>query len=299
MNYDWNSFFGTFAQVAGAFIGIIAAFLISRILGLKERLSVLLDDFDKLLNQQFTLQAALEKRSFKFVNENTIIYSSKLAEAIRKGSFRGLKDSERVKLARSIESLYDDSDGILECLKKLEKRVTIGPTHIFVSHDILKQVQEEREKITNLEVQVYSLNDLVAANKSSLALFQLNNIKPLKWIAIVILITFPMFVVYPLHFLPIKLNSAPTITININAILDFYLSLKGIFITLFLIIIEGMFIYLYSLIIDLHREAEQIISYHFSGRFLMKSYSQYLDEKKSFIDEIFENRDKPKPIFKH
>jgi len=47
-NLDWNWFFSSFSQSAAALLGIIAAFLISRLIGLNERIDKTISDFESL-----------------------------------------------------------------------------------------------------------------------------------------------------------------------------------------------------------------------------------------------------------
>ncbi len=245
MSYDWNSFFGTFAQTTGAFIGIIAAFLISRIIGLTDRISNLTDEFDKLINKARTLKISFEKCNFSYVTKRTIENSSSIEKFIKNGEFKNLTDQEIISKLHDLEELYDNPEEIIEAFNHLKSRLKHSPYQILPSASItlavLKNIEQEKDKIESLEVQVHSLIDLFHGHKTACWILQINNLKTLKRISLVLLLSFPVLVVYPLHFLPFPINTSPHLSVNPVLILQQLLSIKGLLLTLFLAITEWMF----------------------------------------------------------
>jgi len=128
--------------------------------------------------------------------------------------------------------------------------------------------------INQLEINSHILIQKFTKNYQDLISFE-DLLKSLSYVIIILLIAFPLTVIYPLHFLPISLNKNPEITINISEIIAHLFSIKIILLILFLIIIEGLFIYFLIMIKNIKRELEDVKGSNSDEVKNIKRYSIY------------------------
>jgi len=72
---DWNWFFSSIAQSGAALIGIIGAFLISRVLNEKDVNSTILHEFRDIAFKRTNVVHDIENIPFDWYNRNTILQS--------------------------------------------------------------------------------------------------------------------------------------------------------------------------------------------------------------------------------
>jgi hypothetical protein len=90
MTIDWNWFFAAFAQCGAALIGIIAAFIISKLLGESDKYETIYRKLELLLLKKSDLINKLSHRHFDWYDKINIKYSYQIKEAIENGEFNDL-----------------------------------------------------------------------------------------------------------------------------------------------------------------------------------------------------------------
>ncbi|SMO72302.1 hypothetical protein SAMN06265350_107101 [Solitalea koreensis] len=106
---------------------------------------------------------------------------------------------------------------------------------------IWDKLNAEKDAIDKLEIESKTAIQHFKQNFQDLNSFG-DTITPLKAIIILLMIMFPITVIYPLHFMPVGANENPTITFNFITILSSFISLKSILLLAFFISIEGIFV---------------------------------------------------------
>lgn len=285
---DWNWFFSSFCQSAAALIGIIGAFVISRLLGINDRLNNIISDFDNLIIEFNETILKINSRHFYWFTKTHVKYNSDLKEMIEKGEFEDLTDEDILATIYSLDDrLFKIDKAVLESFNYLyekhrPKYTDFGnglsmksnfPIIEITPKNLWSDLEQEKELINQLEINSHILIQKFTKNYQDLISFE-SLLKSLKYIIIVLLIAFPLTVIYPLHFLPIPLNKEPEITINILEILASF-SIKSVLLLLFLVIIEGLFIYFLIMIKDIKKELEDVKSLNSKELKDIKRYSVY------------------------
>lgn len=286
MNQDWNWFFSSFAQSAAALIGIIVAYLISRILSLSEQVNKLVSKFTDLNLNYLLLKEKLNSRKFKWYNESIIEKSDLLKKEISKNKFNNLTDRKKIELLYNIEptlfKIYETNlsalNNIISEFEKKNKQDVLNYSFNdldFTTQSFWNTVQEEKEKINEIKTDVYYNISNFIINKEEMKSL-LVSFTPIKVIISILLITFPLTVVYPLHFLPQQNGVSPILIYDPFIIIKTILSLKNMMLLGFLIPIEGILIYFLFLVSSLKKDLK--VTYDLSTDEFIKieSYSIYL-----------------------
>jgi hypothetical protein len=103
----------------------------------------------------------------------------------------------------------------------------------------------------------------------------LNTIKVIVWILIV---SFPLTVIYPLHFLPVEIGKQPLLTFNIILIIKSAMTLKNILLFIFLFSVEGIFIYFLFFIRQIKTALSNLGNKHLEEYTNIYSYCEYYRE---------------------
>lgn len=74
MTIDWNWFFSSFSQSAAALLGIIGAFLITRLLNSNEKVNSLINEFEDLKTSFEHIKDFLKIRRFGWYSRNVVRY---------------------------------------------------------------------------------------------------------------------------------------------------------------------------------------------------------------------------------
>ena len=96
MNFDWNWFFSSFCQSAAALIGIIGAFVISKLLGLNEKVETLISNFNSLKIESDKAKYQFQNIDFKEFTKEKLLYNSELKEIIEQDFWRKNYSAEEV-----------------------------------------------------------------------------------------------------------------------------------------------------------------------------------------------------------
>ncbi|KYQ83280.1 hypothetical protein AWW72_14885 [Acinetobacter sp. NRRL B-65365] len=261
---DWNVFFSTISQTAGAIVGIFSAFLITKIVSNQTTYS-----------QKQDQAADCIAKSKKLVNESSIRYfhwygERKADEAIGKIS----DDYSETKVIQTAEYYFDiakfspfesrsDSLAIIqkeiakiEELKRIEdERIMSSKNSISSGFSYLTPVYTQMPRIINqgLGTQLLEERDLIddlfvriqyqADVNNNLHKDLENNTESSTLISISILAMILLFftgVIYPLSFLPML--SGSEISLTISAFWDLLFSLKGALLVVISVIFGGLMI---------------------------------------------------------
>ena len=256
MNYDWNWFFSSFCQCAAALIAIIGAFVISRLLGLSEKVYLIDSEFSILKIQYDKLKRGISNRNFAMWTKLYVRHYCGLLGEIRKGDFENLSDDDILdKIYASKSGFYKIDSAVLSAFKEMypmnrpkSKEYTAISTQDQSSNfDIIPagtfdKLEKEKEAINLLKIEAYFLINLFNKNLNDLNSLN-HSLKTLKRIIILMLLAFPLTVIYPLHFMPVIANQYPEITSNPISIFNSFFTLKFWMLTAFFIVVDGLFYY--------------------------------------------------------
>jgi hypothetical protein len=296
MAIDWNWFFSSFSQSAAALLAIIAAFVISRLLGLSEKISTSISQFDDLVIEFDRIRAKISIRNFRWYTKMITEYGGNLKEDIRKGEFENLnRDEILAKIYKSDNRLYKIDDAVLEVFDELyesrrpkrQKSSNVGELIITNSGSynldsiepagLWESVNLEKEAINQVEIEAKSLIQHFQKNLHELNSFR-DSIRPLKIIIMILLISFPLTVIYPLHFMPVETNQELTITFNLINIIQSMITFKFLLLSIFFISIEGILVYFLILTGQINNRLNSAVQGN-SGDFRsIKNYSEYFEE---------------------
>lgn len=294
MNMDWNWFFSSFCQSAAALIGIIGAFIISRLLGISEKINSTISEFDNLAIECNKILLNINNCNFYWFTKSHVKYNSTLKELIKNGDFDNLCREEILdKIYKLDNRLYKIDEAVIESFEKVYKEykptytpvgngITMKNMHFAGAYDIAPNglwdnLSDEKGKIDKLEIESRTLIQYFEQNLQNLSAFD-DSIKPLKIIIILLLVAFPFTVIYPLHFMPIKTSMNPVITYNIFEIFNSILTFKSVLLFIFFISIESIFIYF--LIITNQLNIRLVIAKQNNSEDLrsLKNYSEHFDK---------------------
>lgn len=294
MNTDWNWFFSSFSQSAAALLAIIGAFIISRLIGIDEKVNNLSSAFEELIISYEKIKESLSVRKHAWINRMYFEYDNDdLIKQIRNREFNNLTDAEILKILYDQNSLLykGDDEAILKKFKELydknlpEDESERIPGKIYISkihypvlnitpNGLWSRVNQERDNINQLMVEASELTKKFGRHLNNIGSFEssLNTIRNIIW---TLIISFPIIVIYPLHFLPMSVDQKPELTFNLVDIFNNSLNLSGILLFLFLLSIEGILIYFLRLIIDMKNRLLNLEQNNLNDYRNIKSYSKY------------------------
>jgi hypothetical protein len=254
---DWNWFFSSLAQCGAALIGIIAAFIISRLLNENADMNM-----HKLQNRDYHFKRVklinqLQNIDIRKYNENRILESPEFWNALDNDLF---------------DDSVDSNDKAYYCLSKIYKICSIPHNFNFV-----KSVVENRDAVLEHDDYVRrpsfdsnlnsylddTFNHIEALRKEcyettslySLLLkdiqAKLTSFKQIKFVLIILMLGVFITVVYPLSFLPMDKVAEVHLSFSIKDIEYNLISTRGFLLTILTVIIESIFIYFLFHIKDL------------------------------------------------
>lgn len=286
---DWNWFFSSFCQSAAALIGIIGAFVISRLLGISEKISNIISEFDNLIIEFNEIILNINSRNFSWFTRSHVKYNDDLKEQIRNEEFENLEEKEILKKIYELDDrLYQIDEEVMEGFNYVYKkhkpeRKDLGnglsmksnyPIIDFPPNNLWKDLEHEKELIDQLQIKSHILIQKFTKNSQDLKSFD-SSIESLRNVIILLLIAFPLNVIYPLHFMPMISNENPEITININQIFISLFTIKMALLIIFLATIEGLFYYFLLIIKGLESKLKDVKEYNSDDLKDIKRYSIY------------------------
>lgn len=291
MEYDWNWFFSSFSQSASALIGIIGAFIISRLLGLSEKINSIIMDFNNLVIHFNKLSQNLSDRHFYWHTKTSVRYNSDIKKSICNGDFDNLSDAEILEKIYNLDnSLYKVDDAVLEAYIEINNKVRpkvvtqeIGhgysfKDNIMVELDIPRvgtwdELNKESDVINQLKVEAKTLIQYFRQNLDNLNSFK-DSIRPLKTIIFLLILAFPLTVIYPLHFMPMGADEKPLISLNFEQLFTF----KSFLLSAFFVVIESIFIYFLILSKNIKSKLNNTKLKNSDNYLEIKNYCEYFNE---------------------
>lgn len=286
---DWNWFFSSFCQSAAALIGIIGAFVISRLLGISEKISSVISELDNLIIEFNEIILKVNSRHFYWFTKTHIKHNDDLKEQIKNGEFENITEKEILEKIYNLDDrLYRIDEAVLESYNDVYKKYkpeyidygngiltkTNYPIIDFPPKNLWSDLENEKELIDQLQISSHILIQKFNKNYQDLISFD-KSIKSLRNVIILILVAFPLTVIYPLHFMPMLPNENPEITLNIKQILTSLFTIKSALIFIFFISIEGLFYYFLSITKNLDIELKSAKEYNSKDIKDIKRYSIY------------------------
>lgn len=292
---DWNWFFSSFSQSAAALLGIIGAFIISRLIGIDEKRNVLTSEFDDLVISYNKIKELLSVRKYDWLNRIFIKYDDDLIKKIQNREFDNISDDEILgELYQQDNRLYKSDTQLLISFKELYEKYKPKeepirkPGEVYITHNPLPilnippdgmwdNVSRERELINDYLIEASELIRKFNKNHQSIGGFikGLSIINKIVW---TLIISFPILVVYPLHFLPIEIGQIPELTFDFCLIIKMLFTVKSFLLLIFIISIESIFIYFLVLI----KQIREVLSNHQDNNIdeytNIKSYCEYYRE---------------------
>ena len=290
---DWNVFFSTVSQTSGAIVGIFAAFLITKIVANQtefNKLSEKLSDFilkSKALEHESTIryfswynkrmaEGEIDEIDYLYNKNDEILDASEYYEKLNFSPFQSKSD---------IYSLIEGKITELKAIKKAEEervrseldRLGTGfavlrqkPIHIPNLSHLDNETTEERELIDNLMVRVTQQcnanSDLLCSLKQE---SESSILITISIIAVVLL--FFAGVIYPLSFLPLKIDHE--IVLSLGAFWDILFSLKGALLSLISFIFISLLGVFLGINVKLKHEPKKLIELEkYCG---LPAYSEY------------------------
>lgn len=255
--FDWNWFFAAYAQCGAALIGIISAFIISKLLGENDKYEAITEKLQSAVLKKDDLLKRISNRFFHWHDRLTIEYDYDLSKAIENGTFSGLSDEHM------LEKLYQVIPGLFkveECIDYLSSKIEKVSEQSGSSYGgaafrlagvppegLLNKLSEEREKVRHLQIDSETLIEEFRSLRHSLISTR-KNIGPINNTIYILSLGLFLTVIYPLHFIPLALNESPIIGLSLGVVMDNVLSIKGIFLFILAITIYSIFIYFFFLL---------------------------------------------------
>ena len=288
MTTDWNWFFAAFAQCAAALIAIIGAFIISKLLGEVEKEEIQSSKIDQLLINYNDLLKRISARYFNWYDRTNIEYSRELEQAIRNNDFNSLNDEEKLDKLFKIEP---DLFGTPCCLDLLDEKIAKfssksiplfdGISHLTYSLAPLvapvgmwDKLSKEKETISQLKIESEKLIELFYKATKDISITQ-KSLGPIKVTIYILGIGLLLTVIYPLHFMPLKLNQNPTLSFSFELVCNHIFSINGLLLFLLTIVIEGIFGYFLWLIKSIEKKYISTSVRLEKKYFEISSYCQY------------------------
>ena len=295
MNTDWNWFFSSFSQSAAALLGIIGAFIISRLIGIDEKINILSSDFEDLKIAYYKIRDSFSIRKYSWVNRTFVKYNDDIIKQIQNREFEGISKNEILeKLYEQDSRLYRDDQSILNAFIELNEKYkpkeepvrkpgefyvvnNAMPILNFPPDGIWDKIGNERDLINKHLVDAGELIRKFKKHMDSLRNFA-SSLQTIKMIVWILIISFPFTVIYPLHFLPIEIGKEPMLTFNIVLIIKSIFTLENVLLAIFLIAIEGIFIYFVFLIRQIKLRLSKLKNEHLEEFRNINSYCEYYRE---------------------
>jgi hypothetical protein len=295
MNIDWNWFFSSFSQSAAALLGIIGAFIISRLIGIDEKSKVQASDFSDLVISYNKIKESLSVRKYAWVNRVFIKYDDDIIKQIKNRDYENLTEAEILtKLYEQDSRLYNDDSSIMDAFNKLyeehkpKEEPKRKPGEIYVTHDPLPllnfppegtwdKIGDERDLINHHFIEAAELIRKFNKHLQGIGNFS-NSLSSISIIIWIIIISFPFLVIYPLHFLPLEIGKQPILTYDLISIIKNSMTLQNILLAIFMVSIEGIFIYFLFLVKKIKADLKAIEEQYSDDFMDINGYCSYYRE---------------------
>ncbi|TBW25546.1 hypothetical protein [Gramella sp. KN1008] len=295
MNIDWNWFFSSFSQSAAALLGIIGAFIISRLIGIDEKCKNLESEFDLLVLNYKRIKETLSVRRFKWINRILLKHDDDLIKQIKKREYENLTNDQILeKLYKQDHRLYKSDEVVLNTFQEIynenkpEKEPDFQPGEIrIVRPEITLPKIAPKGTWDKVSAEKDLINKYIIDAAESIRKFELNlnnignfesSLKTIRLIVWTLILAFPILVIYPLHFLPLKIGNSPEITFNLFYIVENIATLENILLLIFMVTVSSIFTYFLFLIRHIKTTLKKIEESNLEEYRKIESYCPYYRE---------------------
>jgi len=251
-SFDWNWFFSTLSQSSAALIGLIGAFVITRILNMLEKSVDLGTDLEILNEQAFVLRNKMKYFDFRGINEHFMNCNFAFIQNIFNKKYDSLSDKEVIaKIYELDKNLFFDDIGILSNFKKVrtscrnvifESQLALNSNPYYSAEKLI----ESKAEFKKINIEIIEIKRLIlkyARLKRAPRRFA-SGLKMINWIIWLLIFIFPVTVILPLLFMPVILNKVPVFP---EIAMSAAFILKCGLLSIFFIGIELVFIYLLNM----------------------------------------------------
>ncbi|CAD5349585.1 hypothetical protein [Flavobacterium bizetiae] len=281
---DWNTFLSTLSQSAAGLIAIVAAFVISKLLGENEKQETYDSQVSKLIIDYNDLIQRISIRKFTWYDRRNIEYSTDVIEAVKNNEFSNLADNEKLNLLFLLEPHLYKTDVCLDQLNLLIKKYapqtnSLGMTFsssmpLLAPNGLWDKIGKERELINQLQIDSFTLINNFKDVKSDF-INTMNGLDSFKYTLYILAFGFFLTVVYPLHFMPMKLDISPEIDFSLKAFYSTAFSIKGLFLFFLSLVVVLIFGYFFLVIKRIKRKYLILEKELSAIYFDIKSYCRY------------------------
>lgn len=286
---DWNSFFSTVSQASASMIGVLLAFLVSRIISESSDYDRLEYDGQALIDESVDLMTRIQSMDFDW--HDTRIYEEHIFDEVRTVLVSLDNTSDEVKidfLKKELPRIYYPEKFIRRLnikinavIKASQQSVRQSSTAIGINAFQISRSSEFklpnpmlwqrlREFEDGFEDITFRVQSVIRRHKSLRRALQ-RNIVDMNGLSRSLLLLTPVVlltVIYPLHFLPVPTGHVPSMTTNYAVIRDLVLSIKGFFLIVLSFLSVGLLVFL-SFFCRRH-----VSVYHTRIRAINECYSQ-------------------------
>lgn len=247
-------------------IGVILAFLVSRIINEGSDYDRLLYDWNVLIDESIDLKARIDSMNFEW-HDNKVFEDLDFTEY--EASLKELVNSTAEEKTEFIAAIAPRIYYPANFLRQLERKIKAavrpprGTSVMLAGNAGLSQmdipvrgfkmaipgvwervisIEEEFENIS-LRVQSVVRRHKSIARAFSRNMSDMNNLS--KSILVLLPVTI-LTVIYPLHFLPVPDGAAPSLSFDIIAVVKLLISLKGLFLMVLSVLTIGLLLFLAS-----------------------------------------------------
>lgn len=284
--FDWNWFFAAYAQCGAALIGIISAFIISKLLGENDKYETITEKLESSVIKKNDLLKRISNRYFDWHDRLSIKHEYDLGEAIENGEFSGLSNEKKLeKLYEIIPALYK----VESCIDYLDSRINEASQKTSGSYlgsslrslditpvGLWDKIIKEREVISQLKIESETLIEEFHSILHTLEATR-NNLNPIKNTIYILSLGLLMTVIYPLHFMPLEVNQLPIIGFSLKIIKTNLYSIKGLLLVVLTVTIESIFVYFFLLLVSLNSKYKQSIESIDEQWLNLNYYSEYFE----------------------
>jgi hypothetical protein len=261
---DWNSFFSTISQASASMIGVILAFLVSRIINEGSDYDRLLYDWNSLIDESLDLKARMDSINFEW-HDDKIFEDLDFTEV--EADLINLEDGTSEDKAEFIRSISPRLYYPARYLRQLEAKINAAVRPPKASSDRLsgnlrfspidipvrgfkmpvpglwERVRAIEDEFDNISLRIQSV---VRRHKSMARAFS-RNMSDMNSLSISVLALSPitiLTVIYPLHFLPVPNGTNPSLSFSLLVTVKLLISLKGFFLMVLSILTIGLLLFL-------------------------------------------------------
>lgn len=291
---DWNWFFSSLAQCGAALIGIIAAFIISKLLNESEKADSYQNQLKKLKAQYTEIGKRIDLLDIGIYNRDTILSSFALRDFIQNKKYFDDKTTEQKEqeLYARMPFLYKHQQN----RDTLEKFIRICKTEhgmqgqkekdvFYLKNKVYTDMQPFYNQLSekNNEIQIQKIE-----SESLIRSFQILNeeiqdkqdgFNQTKFVLRMLMFGLFFTVIYPLSFLPMAQNETVKLFFIPNNVLSHIWSNQGWLLLLLFAFVEGIFCYFFRLVNKLKKKYKTMKAEIGDQYLNLWGYSEYFEQK--------------------